>query len=168
MARSIARAKIVASPADRDFPRTAPPAVSLARAAVAFAGLLAARPTARNRRGWQNACPRGDSPRARPVIPDRGDDFFECASARRSERRRPHDGVTIAEETMSARGSGADVSEARIEHVRSMSGRLNPRCQDVTCRHLSPRSGIEILTEGRVPIPGSANGCSHIGTARCM
>jgi len=67
MARSIARATTVASPAHRDFPRTAPPTVSLVRVAVTFAGLLAARPTARNRHGWQNACPRDDSPRARPV-----------------------------------------------------------------------------------------------------
>ena len=45
---------------------------------------------------------------------------------------------------------------------------LKPRREDVTRRHLPPCPRKEILAEGRVPIAGRANGCSHICTARRM
>ncbi len=47
-----------------------------------------------------------------------------------------------------------------------MRWRLEPCHYDVTCRHVPPYPRKQILTEGRVAIAGSANGCSHVGTAR--
>lgn len=87
---------------------------------------------------------------------------MEPLRTRRGEGGDPDDRLSVAEKAVRSDERGTYVPESRPKHIRAMTGRLEPRENDVAGAGRPQRADVDVLTEARVPVARRAKGRRQI------